>query len=136
MDKIRFKRGIIEALHTVVAKTKHLPTLMEHPEMIAKLNRFTESFIHESNDMPKNLTRLLNDSRNKLNLMKQGKWSVVNRIYKQITYRSSTNIVQFGDNICAFMIIWVIVCIALFYIAKFFMKSKSHRPLLIKNMEI
>lgn len=135
MDKIRFKRGIVEALHTVVAKTKYLPTLMEYPEMIAKLDRFTESFIHESNEMPKNLTLLLNDSKNKLKQMNQGKRSVVHRIYDHITYRPSTSI-QFDNNLRAFIIIWILVCFAFIFFVKFFTKSKPHGPLLIKNIEI
>lgn len=65
-DKMRFKRGIIETLHTIVANTNHLATLKAHPEMIAKLNRFTDSFIHESiADLPEELSILINNNKEK-----------------------------------------------------------------------
>lgn len=66
-DKMQFKRGIIEALHTIIGKTIDLPALKKHPEMIAKLNRLTDSFIHESNaDLPAGLAILINNNKEKL----------------------------------------------------------------------
>lgn len=138
MDKIRFKRGIIEALHTIVANTNDLATLKEHPEMIAKLNLFTNSFIHESDDvLPKNLTILINSSQHKLeqNTVNQYEWPVVQQIYAQITYKSRSNI-EFENYICTYSILWIIICLALIYFLKCVMKSKSNQQILNKKMEV
>lgn len=137
MDKIRFKRGIIEALHTIVANTKDLETLKEHPEMIAKLNLFTDSFIHESDDiLPKNLTLLINSSQDKLKQksVKQNEWPAVLRIYAHLTNRSRLNI-EFENNLCASIVIWVIICFVLIFFLKFF-NSTSNRQTLGQKMVV
>lgn len=129
MDKIRFKRGIIEALYTIVANTKDFATLKEHPEMIAKLKLFTDSFIHESDDtLPKNLTLLINDGQNKLmeNSIKQFEWPVVRQIYAQIIHRSRSNI-EFENSLCTYIVIWIIICFAFIYFLKFSLFLKSNR---------
>ncbi|XP_055301552.1 uncharacterized protein LOC129568057 isoform X2 [Sitodiplosis mosellana] len=67
MDKIRFKRGIIEALYAIIANTEHISELKEHQNMMRQLNLITDSFLRENSaDLPKDLELLFAKSKKKL----------------------------------------------------------------------
>lgn len=67
MDKTRFKQGIIEALVTIIAETNYLFALKQHPVMIAKFIRLTNSFLHEnSQQLNEKFTSHINKSKSRL----------------------------------------------------------------------
>lgn len=59
MDKIRYKRGIIETLYAIIANTKHITELREHPNMITQFNLITDSFMHENSEDLSQATQIL-----------------------------------------------------------------------------
>lgn len=67
MDKIRYKRGIIETLYAIIANTKHIIELREHPNMITQLNFITDSFMHEnSGDLSQETQVIIKRSKRKM----------------------------------------------------------------------
>lgn len=67
LSKIHFKRGIIEELYAIIANTKHISVLKEHPNMIAQLILITDSFLQENSaDLSNELQLYMAKSKKKL----------------------------------------------------------------------